>query len=98
MIEKKTSPRGRSVRVEFSIPGEAVQSSATVVGDFNDWDEGGTPMKYDKKRDVWTCTVSLKPKASYRFRYKVDGEWRNDAHADAYEPNPFHGEDCIVHV
>lgn len=98
MIEKRTSPKGRSVRVTFSIPGESVQNDAKVVGDFNEWDEGRTPMKYDSKRDVWTASVTLKPNNSYRFRYKVDGEWRNDSTADAYASNPFASEDCIVHV
>ena len=98
MIEKRTSPRGRSVRVTFSIPGDSVEDQALVVGDFNDWDEEKTPMKFDSKRNVWSASVTLKPNNSYRFRYKVDGEWRNDSTADAYESNPYLSEDCVVHV
>ena len=98
MIEKKASPKGKSVRVTFSIPGDAVSEKAVVAGDFNDWNEDGLPMKYDKKKNVWSCSVTLKPNTSYRFRYKVDGEWRNDSSADAYEANPYWGENCVLHV
>ncbi|HEX7070424.1 MAG TPA: isoamylase early set domain-containing protein [Rhodothermales bacterium] len=98
MIDKKPSPRGKSVRVTFSIPAESVHSSAIVAGDFNSWNEEQNPMKYDKKHNVWSCSVALKPGNSYRFRYKVDGEWRNDSSADGFEPNPYFGENCVVHV
>ena len=98
MIDKKPSPKGRSVRVTFSIPGDAVEDSAVVAGDFNDWSEDRHQMKFDRKNNVWSCSVALKPNASYRFRYKVDGEWRNDSAADAYEANPYAGEDCVLHV
>lgn len=98
MIEKKPSPKGKSVKVTFSIPAEAVDSSAAVAGDFNEWSEKQNPMKYDKKKNAWTCSVTLKSGNSYRFRYLIDGEWRNDAAADAYEANPYMGEDCVVRL
>ena len=98
MIEKKPSAKGKAVRVTFSIPGDAAHDSAIVAGDFNDWSEDQHPMKYSRKNKMWSCSVTLKPGNSYRFRYLVDGEWRNDESADAYEANPYMGEDCIVRV
>lgn len=98
MIEKKPTSTGRSVRVTFSIPSESVQQSAAVVGDFNEWNEEKHRMKPDKKNGVWSRTVSLKPGNSYRFRYLVDGEWRNDSEADAYEASPHFSENCVIHV
>ena len=98
MIEKKPSAKGKSVRVTFSIPEEAVRESAVVAGDFNDWSEQQHPMKYSRKNKTWSCSVTLKSGSSYRFRYLVDGEWRNESTADAYEANPYMGEDCVVHL
>ena len=98
MITRKLSPKGRSTRVVFSLPGEAVQESAVVMGDFNDWSEEKHPMKYDKKKDVWSCGVSLKPGNSYRFRYLVDGEYRNEEDADDYEPSPYFSDNCVIAV
>ena len=44
-------------------------------------------------------TISLKPGQEYRFRYLLDNNrWENDGTADAYLPNPFGTEDCVVRV
>lgn len=98
MIEKKANAKGKSVKVTFTIPGENVSERAVVAGDFNAWSEDELPMKYNKKKNVWSCSVTLKPNTSYRFRYKVDGEWQNDSDADAYAANPYLGDDCVLHV
>ena len=98
MITKEKSAKGRAIKVTFAIPADSVREQAAVAGDFNDWSETKNPMKYDKKTNQWTCAVSLKPNASYRFRYLVDGEWRNDAEADSYEPSPYFSENSVVDV
>lgn len=99
MIQKKTSARGKSVKVIFELPADAAQESVSVVGDFNDWDVSKDPMKLDKKKGVWTKSVSLKPNNSYQFRYYIDGrEWRNDDQADRYVSNEFASENGVVEV
>jgi 1,4-alpha-glucan branching enzyme len=99
MINKKASPRGRSVRVTFELPADAATENVAVVGDFNGWEPEKGKMKLDKKSGVWKRDVSLKPGQSYAFRYYVDGrEWRNDEEADGYEPSPFFSENSIVAV
>jgi 1,4-alpha-glucan branching enzyme len=99
MIEKKSSPKGKSVKVEFSLPADAASDSVTVVGDFNDWDKEKHPMKLDQKRGVWTAAIALKPGTAYQFRYYVDGtDWRNDESADRYESNPYFSENSVVEV
>lgn len=98
MITKQKTSKGRSVKVIFSIPGEEVQEQAAVAGDFNDWSETKNPMKYDKKTGQWSCALSLKPNSTYRFRYLVDGEWRNDSDADSYESSPYFSENSIIEV
>jgi 1,4-alpha-glucan branching enzyme len=99
MIEKKPSPKGKSVRVTFALPADKARERAAVVGDFNDWNEDANPMKLDEKRGVWTTSVSLKPGNTYQFRYRLDGErWENDDQADRYESNPYFSENSVVEV
>lgn len=99
MINKKASPKGKSVRVTFELPADAANESVAVVGDFNDWDENKDVMKFDSKSGVWSKSISLKPGNTYEFRYLVDGrQWRNDENADGYAPNPHSGQNCIVSV
>lgn len=99
MIEKKASPNGKSVRVKFELPGDAVQESAFVVGDFNEWSENDQPMKYVKSRNVWSTTVSLEPGRSYQFRYLIDGDqWQNDDGADGYESSPYFTENSVIRL
>ena len=99
MIDKKVSPKGKSVRVTFSLPADAAESSVAVVGEFNAWDAKKGSMKLDKKSGAWTKGVSLKPGNTYQFRYLVDGQnWRNDESADAYVPNEYFSENSVVEV
>lgn len=99
MIEKKVSPKGKSVRVVFELPAEAAQESVTVVGDFNEWNEEKDVMKFDAKTGVWSKAISLKPGNTYEFRYLVDGQdWRNDEQADGYVPNPYSGQNSLLNV
>lgn len=95
MIEKKVSPKGKSVRVTFQLPEDAAQKSAAVVGDFNDWDPKQHPMK--KKNGVWQTAVSFKPGDTVQFRYYIDGEtWRNDEQADRYTSNEYFSENGVL--
>jgi len=99
MIEKKTSPKGKTVRVTFTVPAAAASEQVAVVGEFNGWDAGKGSMKLDAKSGAWTKGVSLKPGAAYQFRYLVDGKtWRNDEAADAYVPNEFFSENGVVEL
>lgn len=99
MIEKKASPKGKSVRVTFELPADAAQESVAIVGDFNDWNAKKGVMKLDEKKGVWSKAVSLKPNNTYQFRYYVDGkEWRNDEQADRYVANEFASENGVLEV
>lgn len=99
MIDKKASPKGKTVRVTFELPAEAAQESVSVVGDFNDWDTKKGRMKLDQKKNVWTKAVSLKPGSTYRFRYYIDGsQWQNDDQADRQEPSPYASDNSVIDV
>jgi 1,4-alpha-glucan branching enzyme len=97
MIDKQASPKGKTVRVTFSLPADAASEAVAVVGEFNGWDAGKGVMRLDRKAGAWTKGVSLKPGTSYQFRYLVDGKsWRNDESADAFVPNEFFSENGVV--
>ncbi len=96
MITKKLSPKGRSVRVKFVLP--AAADRASIVGNFNDWDDSKHKMKFNQKDGVFEKEISFKPGERLEFRYLVDGEWKNDDAADAYEPSGFFSQNCIVEL
>lgn len=97
MVNKKTSPKGKSVRVTFELPAEIATDSIAIVGDFNEWDPGKHPMTFDKKKGVWKKAISLKPGSQHEFRYIVDGTtWRNDEAADWYTANPYFCENGVI--
>lgn len=102
MALKKQFLKSKPVcKVTFKIPKEAADSadSVTLVGDFNDWDKGATPMKA-LKTGGFTVTLDLETGRDYQFRYLVDGQrWENDDEADRYEFNAFAGsENSVVEV
>jgi 1,4-alpha-glucan branching enzyme len=72
---------------------------AALVGDFNGWDTGATPMNA-LKSGGFSVTVDLETGKEYQFRYLLDGErWENDSAADRYVPTEYPGiENGIVAV
>ena len=97
MIAKKVSPKGKSVRVTFELPAEAATDSAAVVGSFNEWDINKHPMTFDKKKGVWTKSISFTPGETVEFRYFIDErQWRNEEEADGYTETPFFSENSVL--
>ena len=81
-------------KVEFSVPADNVQS-ASVIGDFNEWDNAATPM--EKVGKAFKATLDLHLNQRYEFRYLVNGEaWLNDSSADDTVPNAFGTENAVV--
>ncbi|MEX1054591.1 MAG: isoamylase early set domain-containing protein [Rhodothermales bacterium] len=99
MVDKKVSPKGKTVKVIFELPAEVANEEVAVVGDFNGWDREKDKMKLDSKKGVWTKAISVKRDNTYQFRYYVDGrEWRNDEQADGYVPNPYDSQNSVISV
>jgi 1,4-alpha-glucan branching enzyme len=87
-------------KVTFRLPKEAAPEATqvTLVGDFNQWDTGETPMQKMKNGD-FTVTLELACDQEYRFRYLIDNtQWENDWQADKYAPNCYGSEDSIVEI
>lgn len=89
------APKTTKKRVTFKlIAPEAEQ--VILAGSFNGWDEDATPLKRDAK-GVWKTQVSLAP-GKYEYRFRVDGQWRDDPECPTRTPNSFGSENCIVVV
>ena len=101
MLKKRYVKSRKVWKVTFELPKaelpEGIEvESVHVVGDFNGWDHGATPMKRGK-RGVFQATVELNPGREYQFRYLVNGEfWYNEWHADAYVPTGLGEDNCVV--
>ena len=76
-------------KVTFKLSKEEAKAadSVNLVGDFNDWDTAGAPMK-KLKNGSFSTTLELAKDKKYEFRYLLnDKEWENDGAADAYAPS-----------
>lgn len=98
MLKKHYYKGGKSCRVWFYLSEEVDAEAASLVGDFNGWDELVTPMKKKKDGTFYTA-ITLDTENTYQFRYLLDGErWENDWSADAYAPNEMGTENSVVEV
>ncbi|MFK4764704.1 isoamylase early set domain-containing protein [Desulfobaculum sp. SPO524] len=92
MSLKKMYLRSKPVcKVTFRLPKEAANGagSATLVGEFNEWNEKATPMKR-LKDGSFTVTLNLETGKSFQYRYLLDKEmWENDDAADTYVRSNF---------
>ncbi|MBD3305879.1 glycoside hydrolase [candidate division KSB3 bacterium] len=98
MLKKSYSKTGNYCRVTFKLPAEFGANTASLCGEFNQWDTQAHPMRR-LKDDSFSVTVSLPAHQSYRFRYFLDNErWVNDPAANAYVPNEYGSEDSVVEL
>ena len=95
MIRKHSSPIAGHVRVVFELPPGIWADRVFVAGDFNDWDEAGIPMVLTQD-GVWQAALDLPAGTRHEFRYRIDGEWRTDYHADGYTSNLHGTENSVV--
>lgn len=95
MIRCESPPERSTVTVTFSLtPCGGDVHGVSVVGEFNGWDPGATPMHPENGAHV--ATVELRP-GRYRFRYLTeDGQWFNDGAAHDYEVNDHGGLDSVA--
>ena len=69
---------------------DAAAHDVRIAGDFNGWvpDKGVRSLiESDGETRVWTKILQLPP-GRYRYRYVVDGEWREDPDNPDVEANP----------
>jgi hypothetical protein len=73
-------------------------SNVSVVGDFNDWDTGATPLARVDERGIWTVTLPLRP-GRYLYMFVVDGtRWAPDPAAPLAPEDGFGVPNSVVTV
>jgi 1,4-alpha-glucan branching enzyme len=78
-------------KVNFKVESEKANGATkmSVVGDFNQWNEGAHELKA-LKDGTFTITIDLETGREYQFRYLADGHiWLNEAEADTFVPSGF---------
>jgi 1,4-alpha-glucan branching enzyme len=71
-------------------------TSVLLAGDFTHWQKRPIPMT-KATGDLWQATVDLGP-GTHRYRFIVDGQWRDDPDCTLRVPNPFGTEDGVRNV
>ncbi len=89
----KSQELSRSVRFERQTPNAC---SVCVVGTFNDWKVGATPLNL-LGGGKWARELSLAP-GRYVYRFIVDGRCTFDRNATDYVANPLGGCNSVLEV
>jgi len=101
-----TVPVPAAALVASTDAGEVVQfvlvapQAATValVGDFNDWDPGRTPLRVTAGGGVWSVNLPLRP-GPHQYAFVVDGkEWRPDPAAPRAVTDDFGAPNSVIIV
>jgi hypothetical protein len=72
-------------------------SSVAIVGDFNDWEEGGSPLRRVSE-GVWAITIPLAP-GRYHYTFVVDGtKWVADPLAPRTIEDDFGRPNSVITV
>jgi 1,4-alpha-glucan branching enzyme len=89
-VREKGKILTKEIQFEFPAPDA---KEVHLVGSFNNWDTGKTPMKKDKK-GIWKKTLSLEA-GKYEYRFFVDGQWENNPSCSSCIPNEFGTQNCL---
>ena len=82
------------MRVVFSKPFYD-EVSVELLGDFNDWRRGTTPLTLSDEGE-WSTTLDLEPNDSFRYVYLVNEFiWHSDPDADEFVEGPY-GEEASM--
>ncbi len=81
--------------VEFLIEARGAHS-VRLAGDFNAWRPEQTPMS-PLRDGIYQVILPLSP-GRYRYRYVIDGTWRNDPANGNVETNPYGELNSVVEV
>ncbi len=94
MIRRELTKKGDKVRVTFELPDDHEEGDVFVVGDFNGWSAGETPLR--RRDGLRTASLTLVADRRYAFRYYRNGKWFNEESADGYEPNAYGETNSII--
>lgn len=94
-IERIYGPQPLDDGILFVFAGRGARR-VQLAGDFNDWNPDRTPLQHIDD-DTFQIKLPLGP-GRYRYRYVVDGNWRNDPANHRVETNPFGDLNNVVEV
>jgi 1,4-alpha-glucan branching enzyme len=98
MIKKRQTRGSQTVKVSFAVAADDSRLPASVVGDFNGWQENVDVFRR-RSNGTASAVVELQAGHSYRFRYRSeDGTWFDEESADGYEANEFGTRDCVIEL
>ena len=87
----------RSVTVSFR---DARAHDVRIAGDFNGWvpdKDVRSELQVSGRERIWTKILALPP-GTYRYRYLVDGEWREDPTNPERATAPLGGRHSVLVV
>lgn len=77
---------------------DAGAATVAVVGDFNDWDPGASPLSRAQPGSLWVVTIPLVP-GRHRYAFVVDGRrWMPDPGAPRAVGDDFDTPSSVVTV
>lgn len=97
-VKKQYLKSKPTCKVTFKVDNKTVAGAdkIQVVGEFNNWNTNGTPMKQLKSGD-FTETIELYAGKEYQFKYLVNGsEWTNEPEADKEVSNPYNSINSVL--
>jgi len=93
--KNNSSPNGSSKQIEFTLKSPSARS-VKLAGDFTNWEKSPVEMMH-LQDGVWSTVIPLEL-GVYSYRFIVDGKWCDDPRSSRHVPNPFGGENSVVHV
>lgn len=96
-IKKQVIKSKPVVKVTFSIEAKEA-NSASVVGDFNNWNPAEGALS-KLKSGTFKAVFDLPKDNSFEFKYIVDGSYVNENEADSYRWNEFaNAENSVLEI
>jgi 1,4-alpha-glucan branching enzyme len=92
MAIKKTELKSGKIKVTFKIASESAEkfASASLVGDFNNWNKKTDKMKKLKKDGSFTIQKTFESGKEYQFKYLLGTKtWLNEVECDKYADTEF---------
>lgn len=95
MIYKTPSPHPNYVHVVFELPESLWADRVYLVGDFNNWQVGATPLRQNR-RGAWRAALELVANTSHQFYYWIDGVKRTDFYADGWSEDTADSQNSVI--
>ena len=83
--------------VEFVLVAPSA-SQVVLVGDFNGWSHGATPLRASERQSIWSVTIPLAP-GRHEYAFLVDGKhWLPDPRAPLAPGDDFGAPNSVLTV